>query len=66
MSECNFKSRKCIKQYRLGYGGTGTIKHDLNRLVATISGKEDPFLKIGEQMTEYKRKIRLCLGFKRY
>lgn len=36
------------KQYRLGTIGSGTISHDLNRLLAKIRGKEDPFLKVGE------------------
>jgi len=36
------------KLYRLGEVGTGTISHDLNRWLARIRGKEDPFAKIGE------------------
>jgi lipopolysaccharide transport system ATP-binding protein len=36
------------KQYRLGVVGTGTIGNDLKRMWARVSGKEDPFLKIGE------------------
>jgi len=35
------------KQYRLGQIGTGTISHDLNRWVAKLSGKEDPYAKVG-------------------
>ncbi|MEO7046385.1 MAG: ABC transporter ATP-binding protein [Ferruginibacter sp.] len=37
------------KQYRLGDIGTGSIAHDLNRWWHTIRGKEDPYLKIGEE-----------------
>jgi lipopolysaccharide transport system ATP-binding protein len=37
------------KQYRLGTIGTGTLSHDLNRWWAQIRGKEDPYLKIGEE-----------------
>jgi lipopolysaccharide transport system ATP-binding protein len=37
------------KLYRLGDVGTGTISHDLNRFWAKIRGKEDPFLKLGEE-----------------
>ncbi|MFD2999161.1 polysaccharide ABC transporter ATP-binding protein [Pontibacter toksunensis] len=37
------------KQYRLGTVGTGTFSHDLNRWWHTIRGKEDPYLKIGEE-----------------
>lgn len=36
------------KQYRLGEVGTGTLSHDLNRWWASVRGKEDPYLKIGE------------------
>jgi lipopolysaccharide transport system ATP-binding protein len=35
------------KQYRLGQIGTGTISHDLNRWMAKLSGKEDPYAKVG-------------------
>lgn len=37
------------KQYRLGVIGTGTLSQDLNRWWARVRGKEDPFLKIGEE-----------------
>ncbi|HTB53345.1 MAG TPA: polysaccharide ABC transporter ATP-binding protein [Ferruginibacter sp.] len=36
------------KAYQLGQIGTGTISRDLERWVAKMRGKEDPFLKIGE------------------
>ena len=36
------------KQYVLGTFGTGTLSHDLNRWWASIRGKEDPYLKVGE------------------
>lgn len=36
------------KQYRLGVIGTGTLSQDLNRWWASVRGKEDPFLKIGD------------------
>lgn len=36
------------KQYRLGEVGTGTLQHDLKRWWANFTGKDDPFLKIGE------------------
>lgn len=42
------KVENLSKQYRLGTLGTGTISHDLNRFLAKIRGKEDPYLKIGE------------------
>ncbi len=37
------------KQYRLGQVSTGTLSHDLNRWWHTIRGKEDPYLKVGEE-----------------
>lgn len=37
------------KQYRLGVIGTGTLSQDLNRWWAKIRGKDDPFMKIGEE-----------------
>ena len=37
------------KQYKLGKVGTGTLSHDLNRWIAKIRGKEDPFLTVGEE-----------------
>jgi lipopolysaccharide transport system ATP-binding protein len=36
------------KIYHLGEIGTGTLSRDLERWVARVRGKEDPFLKIGE------------------
>lgn len=42
------KVENLSKAYRLGNIGTGTISQDLSRWYARISGKEDPFLKIGE------------------
>ncbi len=36
------------KAYQLGEIGTGTLSRDIERWLAKIRGKEDPFLKIGE------------------
>lgn len=36
------------KAYQLGKIGTGTISRDLERWVARVRGREDPYLKIGE------------------
>jgi len=41
------KVENLSKQYRLGLVGTRTISHDLNRFLARIRGKDDPYLKIG-------------------
>src|SRR5579863_2168918 len=43
------------KQYRLGQVGTGTISHDLNRWWHRVRGKEDPFLKIGDENDRSKK-----------
>lgn len=37
------------KQYRLGYIGTGSFIQDFNRWFHRIRGKENPYLKIGEE-----------------
>lgn len=48
MSDLSIRVQHLSKQYRLGQVGTGTLKHDLNRLWHSIRGKEDPYLKIGQ------------------
>jgi len=48
MSKTVIKVENLGKLYRLGEVGTGTVSHDLNRWLARIRGKEDPFTKIGE------------------
>ena len=47
MSDIVLSVENISKLYRLGEIGTGTISHDLNRWLAKIRGKEDPFSKIG-------------------
>lgn len=42
------KVENISKQYRLGQLGTGTISHDLNRWFHKVRGKENPYLKIGD------------------
>lgn len=37
------------KAYQLGTFGTGTLSRDIERKWAQITGKEDPYLKIGEE-----------------
>jgi len=48
MSDVVLKIENLSKQYRLGLIGTGTLSHDINRWWHKITGKEDPYLKIGE------------------
>ena len=49
MSNTVIKVENLSKQYRLGEVGTGTISHDLNRWWHRVRGKEDPYLRIGEE-----------------
>jgi lipopolysaccharide transport system ATP-binding protein len=44
----SIKVENLSKAYQLGQIGTGTISRDIERWVAKVRGKEDPFLKIGE------------------
>lgn len=37
------------KLYQLGQVGTGTLSHDLNRWWHRLRGKEDPYMKLGEE-----------------
>ncbi len=43
------KVENLSKAYQLGEIGTGTITRDFERWFAKTRGKEDPFLKIGEE-----------------
>ena len=49
MSTKVIKIDNLSKQYRLGQVGTGTISHDVNRWWHIVRGKENPYLKIGEE-----------------
>lgn len=49
MSDIAIKVEGVSKQYRLGVVGTGTLSHDLNRWWSRVRGKEDPYLKVGEE-----------------
>ncbi len=48
MKEFAIHAENISKQYRLGEVGTGTLSHDLNRFWHKVRGKEDPYLKIGD------------------
>lgn len=48
MSDTVIEIEDLSKQYRLGTIGTGTLIHDVNRWWHRITGKEDPYLLIGE------------------
>ena len=49
MSRIVIKVENISKHYRLGSVGTGSMAHDLNRTWYKVRGKEDPYLKIGEE-----------------
>ncbi len=55
MSEAVIKIENLGKQYRLGQIGTGTFSHDVNRWWYKIRGKEDPYLKVGEENDRSKK-----------
>src|SRR4051812_27157514 len=43
------KAEHISKQYRLGAVGISSLTDDVQRLMAKLRGKEDPFLKIGDE-----------------
>jgi len=49
------KVENLSKAYQLGQFSTGTLSRDLHRWWASIRGKEDPFLKIGETNDRAKK-----------
>lgn len=49
MSDVVIKVENISKQYRLGNVGLGSLSHDVNRWWYSVRGKEDPYLKIGEE-----------------
>lgn len=49
------KVENLSKAYQLGEIGTGTISRDLERYLAKLRGKEDPFLKVGESNDRTKK-----------
>jgi len=53
MSDIVIKVENLSKQYRLGDVGLGSLRHDVNRWWHGVRGKEDPYLKIGEENDRY-------------
>jgi lipopolysaccharide transport system ATP-binding protein len=49
MRETVIKIENVSKQYRLGQISTGSLAHDINRWWYAARGKENPYLKIGEE-----------------
>ena len=47
MPDTVIKVEHLSKYYRLGLIGGGTLREDVNRMIARIRGKPDPTLKIG-------------------
>jgi lipopolysaccharide transport system ATP-binding protein len=55
LSNTVIKVENLSKQYRLGNVSMGTLSHDLNRWWYGIRGKDDPYLKIGEENDRSKK-----------
>lgn len=55
MENVVIKVENLSKQYKLGQVGTGSIAHDINRGWHRLLGKEDPYLKIGEENDRTKK-----------
>ena len=49
MAETVIEIHKLSKLYRLGQVGSGTLRNDLHRWWQMARGKEDPFLKLGQE-----------------
>jgi lipopolysaccharide transport system ATP-binding protein len=48
------KAENISKQYKLGAVGMSSLSDDMQRLIAKLKGKEDPFLKVGDENTRDK------------
>lgn len=57
MSDVVISVENLSKQYRLGQVGRATIRDDFNRWMHRLAGKEDPYLKIGEENDRSKKSI---------
>lgn len=55
MADSVIKVEGLSKQYRLGQVGKKTLHDDINRWMHRILGKEDPYLKIGEENDRSKK-----------
>ena len=55
MGKIAIEFQNISKQYALGSIGAGTMRRDLNRWWARIRGKEDPYLRIGEENDRSKK-----------
>ena len=55
MGKIAIEFQNISKQYALGSIGAGTLSCDLNRWWARIRGKEDPYLRIGEENDRSKK-----------
>src|SRR5580698_4033498 len=55
MTDTVIKVDNISKQYRLGEVSTGALMHDINKWFYKVRGKEDPYLKIGEENDRTKK-----------
>jgi len=49
------KAENISKQYRLGAVGMSSLTDDIQRFIARIKGKDDPFLKVGQENEREKK-----------
>ncbi len=52
------KAENISKQYKLGAVGISSLTDDMQRLFAKLKGKDDPFLKIGEENSRDKANVK--------
>jgi len=57
MSDVVIKVEDLSKQYRIGKVGRKTLHDDLNRWLHRIVGKEDPYLKVGDENDRTKKGV---------
>jgi lipopolysaccharide transport system ATP-binding protein len=55
MNNCALRIDSLGKQYRLGEIGTGTLSNDLNRWIARILGRPDPYQVLDTQHIRQKK-----------
>ena len=57
MSNPVIQVKNLSKQYRLGKVGSKTLRHDLNRWLYGVMGKDDPYLNLSEENDRSKKGI---------
>lgn len=57
MNDIAIKIDNVCKEYRLGAIGGATLREDVNRWLAKLRGKEDPYLRIGQKQHLHNEKF---------